>query len=252
MKNFLSKNKKLPIKALILAGGRGTRIGRRTSRSNKCMLKFKGKHLIEYSLDNAVKVGVREIVIVVGHVAESIINHYGNNYKNTPIKYVIQKEQHGLVHAIECAKHRLKNFDFLLFLGDEFLHEPEHVSMIDLFSNRKVFCVCGMIAVKSKKHISKTYSIFFDSESRRIFRLVEKPSNPTNNLMGTGNIAFRKGILEYLEKTPINPKRQERELPDLIQCAIDDGKQVLYHPVTSTYVNVNTPSDILTLKHIKV
>ncbi|MEN8253412.1 MAG: nucleotidyltransferase family protein [Patescibacteria group bacterium] len=247
----MPKRKNNSLKALILAGGRGSRLGRKTIKKNKCMLKFKGKRLIERSLDNAVKMQVSEIIIVVGHVAESIINHYGNEYENTKIKYVIQKEQLGLVHAIESAKIHLKNSDFLLFLGDEFLYKPDHAPMIEHLKNKKTFCVCGMIAVKNKKHISKTYSIFFDQETRQIFRLVEKPNNPTNNLMGTGNIIFRKGILNYLNKTPINPKRNERELPDLIQCAIDDGKRVLYHPITSTYVNVNTPSDILTLKNLK-
>ena len=85
------------LKALILAGGRGERVNDYTQKENKCMLKFQGKHLIEYSLENAVKLNVKEIIIVVGYMAERIINTYGNLFKGTPIRYIIQGEQADLL-----------------------------------------------------------------------------------------------------------------------------------------------------------
>ena len=91
------------LKALILAGGRGKRLENVTSNINKCMLPFNKRPLIQYSLENAVMAKVTEIVIVVGYRAEDIINNIGTHYKNIAIKYVIQKEQKGLVHAIEST-----------------------------------------------------------------------------------------------------------------------------------------------------
>ena len=73
------------LKALILAGGNGKRLKDNTADSNKCMLKFGGKYLIQYSLDNAVKLDVTEIVIVVGYLAEQIINEFGNCYSGKKI-----------------------------------------------------------------------------------------------------------------------------------------------------------------------
>jgi len=240
----------LKLKALILAGGRGKRLNKHAKEKNKCMLEFHGKPLIEYSLDNSRNLNVTEIIIVVGHLAEHIINTYGNSYNGTPIKYVIQKEQMGLVHAIECARSTINDFDFILFLGDEFLLDPDHVSLINSFKTEDAFAICGVIKVKDISIISKTYSILYDLESKRIFRLVEKPRNPSNDLMGTGNVIFKNQILEYIEKTPINQQRGERELPDLIQCAVDDGKKVFYQILASTYVNVNTPEDLIVVKKI--
>jgi len=72
------------------------------------MIKVQGKHLIEYNLDCAVDVDVDEMVIVVGYKAEDIINFLGNHYKGRAIKYVIQSEQRGLVHAVECAQKTIK------------------------------------------------------------------------------------------------------------------------------------------------
>lgn len=250
MRTSSTKNEKITLKAVILAGGRSRRLSGHIDEKNKCMLKFGGKPLIEYSLENAIKSNVKEIIVVVGHFAEQIINSWGNVYKGTPIKYVIQLEQHGLVHAIECSKNVIGDSDFILFLGDEFFISPNHRSLIDVFSKEKAFAVCGVIKVNDKKKISKTYSILFDHNSQRILRLIEKPKNPLNNFMGTGNIVFKNEILNYINITPINQQRGEKELPDLVQCAIDDGKKVFYNFIASTYVNVNTPKDTTVIKKI--
>jgi NDP-sugar pyrophosphorylase family protein len=236
------------LKALILAGGRGKRLGEVTDDINKAMLTFGERHLIEYSLDNAVNLAVREIVIVVGYMAEQIINAFGNRYHDIPVKYVIQREQKGLVHAIECSRAAVEQADFLLLLADEFFIKPEHAAFLRFFRESRAFAVCGVVTVDDMSRIGKTYSVLADGQSKRVFRLVEKPKNPMNNIMGTGNIFFKNDIFDYIPLTPINQLRQEKELPDLIQCAIDDGKAVLYFPLASTYVNVNTPEDILVLK----
>ena len=55
---------------------------------------------------------------------------------------------------------------------------------------------------------------------------------------------FRSAIFDYVELTPINQSRGEKELPDLIQCAIDDGHVVRAFDIGDGYVNINTPDDI--------
>jgi len=239
-------------KALILAGGRGKRLNNHIKEENKCMLKFDGKPLIKYSLENAAKLNVEEIIIVVGYLAERIINAFGNSFKGVPIKYVIQLEQKGLVHAIECSKNAIGNSDFFLFLGDEFLINADHISMVKKFSEECAFAVCGVIKVNDMTQISKTYSILFNSKSHQIVGLIEKPKHPLNNFMGTGNCIFKNKIFDYIKNTPINQNRGEKELPDLIQCVIDDGKKVFYYNLATTYVNVNTPEDIIVIKNLRL
>ena len=237
-------------KAVVLAGGRGKRLNNLTEDRNKCMLEFEGKNLIEYSLDLAVDSGVKEVVCLVGYRAEDIINHYGIAYRGVRIQYVIQDEGRGLVHAIECCREAIDGSDFMLFLGDEILIKPRHSEMIgDFSSDENIFAICGVLRVEDTELIKNTYSILFD-ETKRILRLVEKPRRPFNNIMGTGNCIFRNGVFDYIEKTPINQSRGERELPDLIQCAIDDGNIVKYLFVAENYVNVNTERDIIRVRSV--
>jgi dTDP-glucose pyrophosphorylase len=231
------------MKALILAGGRGSRLDSLTDATNKCMLPLAGRPLVEYSLENAIAAGVSEVVLVVGHLAEQIINAYGNVYQGTPIRYVIQWEQRGLVHAVECAREAIGDSDFMLFLADEVLIEPRHPEMMETFASQDLCVLCGVIEVDDRSQISKTYAII-RGEDDTIHRLIEKPDNPMNDVMGTGNVVFDNRIFDYIEHTPINQQRDEKELPDLIQCAIDDGQAVKAFFIGSRYVNVNTPDEI--------
>lgn len=235
------------MKALVLAGGRGKRLGTRSNEKNKCMLPIDGKPLIEYNLDCLEYTGISQVVIVVGYRAETIINTYGIKYNGKSIEYVIQDEQKGLVHAIECAKDALGKEDFILMLADEFMLNPRHEQMIEKYNQEGLFGVCGVVTVDDINLIKKTYSII-ESDGNRIYRLIEKPSKPMNNIMGTGNCIFKNEILSYIEQTPINQKRGEKELPDLIQCAIDEGNIVKSFEICDRYVNVNSKEELQDLR----
>lgn len=231
------------MKALVLAGGRGKRLDDLSERHNKCMLPINGRPVIEYSLDCAASTDVDEIIIVVGYRAEEIINYLGNRYKNKPVKYVIQWEQRGLVNAIECSRETIGGSDFMLLLGDEILINPKHQIMIDYFRSEECFAVCGALRVDDPTLIRRTYT-FIQGEDHSIYRLVEKPRNPLNNLMGTGDCVFRNAIFSYIDVTPIHHIRNEKELPDLVQCAIDDGNVVKSFMVCDRYANINSLDDI--------
>lgn len=229
------------MKAVVLAAGRGSRLG--GIQGNKCMIPVNGRHVIEYSFDCASGTDVDEMVVVVGYRAEEIINTYGNGYKGMRIKYVVQQEQRGLVHALECCRPMLDGDDFILLLGDEVLINPRHQGLIDEFRKGDAVALCGVLKVEDRSHIRRTYSILHD-DGGRIYRLIEKPRNPQNDIMGTGDCVFKNEILSYIEFTPIHYERKEKELPDLIQSAIDDGKMVRPFTICDRYTNINTPEDI--------
>lgn len=231
------------MKALILAGGRGKRLGSIPDSSNKCMLEVKGRPVLEYNLDRAVELDADKIIIVVGHKAEDIINTYGINYKGKRIRYVIQWEQKGLVHAIECAKDAVDKDDFFLLLGDEVLVNTRHKEMLKVFLREDVFAICGVMFQKEKEKIRKTYTVLTD-DNGRIIRLIEKPKKALNNWQGTGHCMFKNGILSYIERTPIHNERKEKELPDFIQCAVDDGWSVKIFDICDAYTNINSEEDL--------
>ena len=104
---------------MILAAGRGTRVGGKTDFID-------GRPLLDNSLNCAVSVGVEEIVLVVGYQAECIGNPYESFHEGRRIKYVIHHEQQGLVGAMEPSKATVGDTHLALFLGQEFQIEPRH------------------------------------------------------------------------------------------------------------------------------
>jgi dTDP-glucose pyrophosphorylase len=232
------------MKGLILAAGKGERLNNQPTRINKCMIKINGKPVIAYSLECAAGAGVEEIVVVVGYRAEDIINTIGTAYKNTKIRYVIQWKQEGLVHAIECAREALAGEDFLLILGDEIMINPRDSEMIKEYKKDKnMFGLCGVLWTGNPDQIRKTYTLDLDGDNR-IRQLVEKPGKPFNNYQGTGHCVFNNKIFEYMEITPINPQRNQKELPDLIQTVINKGNIVKSFLICDRYVNINAREDI--------
>ncbi len=232
------------MKAIILAAGRGKRLKEKTEPANKSMLTFKDRHLIEYSLETARLSKVDEIIIVVGYRAADIVNKFGIQYANIKIRYVIQEEQKGLVNALEYARDALDGDDFILLLADEIMIHPNPQEMIETFKKENLFVMCGVTRVKDRSQISKTYTVICNETDNRIYRLIEKPRNPFNDIMGTGNGILKNEIFDYIPYTPINYVRKEKELPDLIQCSIDDGNPVKLFFINAQYVNINTPEDI--------
>ena len=231
------------MKAVILAGGRGKRLKETTNSSNKCMLEVDNKPVLEYNLDRALEMDIDEVVMVVGYRAEDIINRYGTSRNGVRIRYVIQWEQKGLVHAIECSKDAIERDDFFLLLGDEVLINSRHKEMIREFIDSGLFTACGVCVQQDKSKIGRTYAVLANDEDR-VFRLIEKPKKPLNSLQGTGNCIFKNEILRYIERTPIHPERGEKELPDLIQCAVDDGQLVKIFHICDAYTNVNSIEDL--------
>lgn len=237
------------MKAVIIAGGKGTRIEDVTKDKNKAMLKIYDKSLLEYNLDRALDAEVNEIILVLYHLPEEIIKKIGNEYKGIPVKYVIEKEGKGIVEAINNAKEKIEKSDFIIMLGDEVMINTDIKGMINFFKKKDLFTVCGFVYESDKSSIKRTYSLMINKEGR-IFRLVEKPRFPTNNLKGTGYCIFRNEILDYIDKTPINAYRNQKELVDMIQCAIDDGKDVRAYKIAEKYTNVNTYEDFIVAKDL--
>jgi len=231
------------MKAVILAGGRGSRLNEFTKDKNKSMLTLLGKPLIEYNLEHALQAGVKEIIIVIGYKKEEIIAYVGSNFRGIKVVYVEQKEQKGLVHAIETASKAIGDADFFLMLGDEFLVDANIKGMVARFRKNDCYILCGVVPEPDKSSIAKTYSVM-GNEQGRIFRFIEKPRFPINNIKGTGHCIIKNELLHYIPKTPINMIRQEKEMVDLFQLAIDEGKKVETLLITKSYVNVNTQEDL--------
>lgn len=111
----------IPVEALILAGGKGTRLHGILEDIPKPMAPVNGKPFLEYLMSNLYEKGIRHFVLSVGFRHESIIEYFGDKYKNAAISYVIENEALGTGGAIKYASQYIKNEKFWILNGDTFV-----------------------------------------------------------------------------------------------------------------------------------
>lgn len=115
------------MKLVILAAGKGTRMGELTKDIPKPMLIVCGKNLIEHKLNATPMDQISGIVLVVGYLQEVIRTYFGSEYKGVPITYIEDTIQ-GTGKAVWNAREVL-NEPFLVMMGDDIYH-PDDIRMI--------------------------------------------------------------------------------------------------------------------------
>ena len=118
------------ITAIILAGGRGTRLQSVISEVPKPMAPIHGRPFLEYQLDYWIKQGVSKIILAIGYKANIIQNHFGESYRGIPIQYSVEQEPLGTGGGLRLAVENLDAEYCLLLNGDTFFD----VNLDDLLS----------------------------------------------------------------------------------------------------------------------
>lgn len=232
------------MKGLVLAAGRGKRLNNITQGENKCLLKVNGKPIIQYTMEHLCNLKeITECIVVVGYKAEEVMNCLGNEMNGIKIIYCKQEEQKGLIHAMESAINALSGDDFMLVLGDEFIINNNYQDTIHTFYSSNCSCMIGVIKVDDINLVKKTYTFRFNDEQEMI-DFIEKPEEPFNNYMGTGNVLFKGNVIYQLENVPVNPIRGEKELVGLFNLLLQSSNKISSFVVGDQYFNLNTCQDI--------
>lgn len=118
------------MKAVIFAAGKGKRMGELSDETPKPLLHVLGKSLLEHKLDSLPD-EIDEVLIVVGHLKEKIINDLGENYDGKKITYIVQDELLGTAHCLFlCKEHLLDEERFLVMMGDDIYCKDDMVECL--------------------------------------------------------------------------------------------------------------------------
>ena len=112
------------MEAVILAGGRGTRLNSVVTDVPKPMAKIGDKPFLQYSLDHLVSQGVERFILAVGYKYEAVRAFFGQTYQGVPIEYSIEYEPLGTGGALRQAMNRVEGKDFLAINGDSLFKIP--------------------------------------------------------------------------------------------------------------------------------
>lgn len=224
---------------VLLAAGRGSRLG--TSVTNKCFLKIHNKCLLDHNLEMFLTLGISEIIIIVGYNSDYIKKYIGNVYHNIPVIYVMQEQLLGIAHAIKIASDYIHD-NFIMCLSDELFINPKITEMNRTFESNSFACLCGAV-VDTEENIQKAYTMKLSADGT-IIQLKEKPEITFNCWKGTGCCFMQETMLPLLKQLQPNVKRNEYEMGDWIQLAIDCGLICKMYPIADKNFNINTINDL--------
>ena len=198
---------------VLLAAGKGVRAYPATKLIPKALLEVDGIPLIERNIKiMRDHLGISEIIIVVGHYGDQLVDYLGRKTLDVNFKFVIQKEQKGIGHALLTAEEQINGRKFIVMLADEFYLDSQHEDLLKLVDYDAVL----MFRHESdKSKISRNYTGIINHENR-VLSLVEKPVNPDSHLMGVGTYLLSEKIFHYIRSTPPSALRGEVEITDVL------------------------------------
>jgi glucose-1-phosphate thymidylyltransferase len=214
------------MKALVLAGGAGTRLRPITHTSAKQLVPVANKPILFYGLEQIRDAGITDVGIIVGDTAAEIEAAIGDGSAlGIRATYIPQDAPLGLAHAVLTAAEFLGDDDFVMFLGDNLIEG----GIADMVAEFRAGTSEAQLLLKRVEDPQR-FGVAALKADGTIDFLVEKPVDPPSDLALVGVYLFRSSIVEAAGS--IAPSaRGELEITDAIQWLLDQGK-----PVTSSLV----------------
>lgn len=229
---------------VILAAGRGQRLGKLGQIYPKPLLPVGNKPIMQHQLEDMIGVGIKEYIIVVGHLKDKIMDYFSDGSRwNVKITYVEQKEKLGIAHAVLQLEPMIE-VPFVLYLGDIFMVTSRLNSLIDTFVKNGATAVLSTKKEEDVSNIRKNFSVLLH-ESGMVRRVIEKPRYIHCDRKGCGIYLFDPLIFDAIRRTPRTAMRDEYEITTSIQKVIDDGFPVYDVDVVDWDMNVTSPKDLL-------
>lgn len=228
------------MKALVLSGGKGTRLRPLTFTCAKQLIPVANKPILGYVLDQVAATNIKKVGIITAHETGQFVKDYvkqGSNW-NLNVSYIPQ-EPLGLAHAVKTAMRFLGKDSFIMCLGDNVTGQGLN-SFVKKFKNEQLD---ALIILKEVDNPS-SFGIAQLDDKGNIVRLVEKPKTPIGNLAIIGTYLFSNKVHEAIAR--IKPSwRGELEITDAIQEMINMGFSVKAEILNSWWLDTGKKDDIL-------
>jgi UDP-N-acetylglucosamine diphosphorylase / glucose-1-phosphate thymidylyltransferase / UDP-N-acetylgalactosamine diphosphorylase / glucosamine-1-phosphate N-acetyltransferase / galactosamine-1-phosphate N-acetyltransferase len=230
-------------KAVLLAAGRGTRMGELTNSIPKPMIVVRSKPILQHIIEGLHGAGVGEFLVVVGYRAD-VVTGYFNDGSNVgaSISYVTQLTQDGTGRVVELAHEFVGKEPFILHYGDILVDPENYTKTVNLPAD-----VEAIVTVKGNEDCSKGGAVFVDEEMR-VTDLREKlaASEHSSPWYNAGIYTFRPSILEWTAKLQPSP-RGEFELTDAVRGLAQSGKHVQAIELQGEWADVRDPGIVAQL-----
>lgn len=228
------------MKALVLSGGKGTRLRPLTFTCAKQLIPVANKPILGYVLDQVAATTIRKVGVITAPETGRYVEDYVGDGSSWSLKVsYIPQEPLGLAHAVKTAKRFLGQDSFVMCLGDNLTGQGLNMFVKKFKSEH----LDALIILKEVENPS-SFGIAQLDEKGNIVHLVEKPKTPMGNLAIIGTYLFSNKIHQAIER--IKPSwRGELEITDAIEEMIRMGFSVKAEILASWWLDTGKKDDIL-------
>ncbi len=216
------------IKAIIPVAGVGSRLRPHTHTTPKALIHVAGRPILAHILDDLERLGVTDVVLVVGHMSDHIRAYVDTHYAHLTRSYVDQPERLGLGHAVRMTRDLVLGHPVFIVLGDT-IFRADFSAVVNGGES-----AIGVHEVDDPRRFG-----IVETKDGYASRLVEKPDQPTSNLAIVGvyylaDSALLFDALDTLVEKDIRTKG-EYQLTDALQLMIERGHRIRPFKVDGWY-----------------
>ena len=233
------------MKALILAGGAGTRLRPITHSRAKQLVPVANKPILFYGIEAMVDAGITDIGVIVGDTRDEVMAALGDGSMfGASITYIPQDAPLGLAHCVLIARPFLGDDEFVMYLGDNLL-EQDLSAFVSAFSAARASATPPSAQILLKRVPDpQQFGIATLDADGHVVRLVEKPIDPPSDLALVGVYLFDATIHEAVAS--IKPSdRGELEITDAIQWLIDEQHVVRCELLSGWWIDTGKLTPLL-------
>jgi glucose-1-phosphate thymidylyltransferase len=229
------------MKALVLSGGKGTRLRPLTHTMPKQLVPVANQPILGYVFNHIRDAGIKEVGVVVSPETQNDVRRFlgkGSRW-HVRITYIPQEQPLGLAHAVKIARPFLGNASFVMYLGDNLLAQGIKEFMEEFHTTN----LDALIFLKAVDN-PRAFGVAVLNKKGQVTKLVEKPEDPPSNLALVGVYFFSPAIHEAIER--IRPSgRGELEITDAIQELMRSGGSIRGQILEDWWLDTGKKDDFL-------
>jgi NDP-sugar pyrophosphorylase family protein len=232
---------------MILAAGKGTRMGSITAARPKPLLEIGGVPLLQHILTGLAGLGISHAVVVIGYLGEQLERHFGDGGAvGLRITYCRQERQTGTAQAALLARRHLDLAPLVISFGDILCAASNYRKLVESFAAQPCDALLGLNPVDDPWAGAAVYR-----DGDRVTRIIEKPPRGSSSTRwnNAGVMVLTPAVWPVLEELPPS-ERGEYELPQGIARMVEMGCDVRGVELTGFWSDVGTPEELERLNRL--
>jgi len=225
------------LKAVILAGGEGTRLKPLTYKRPKPLIPIAGEPCVDYMIKSLVSAGFKRLIVTTGYMSDTLIKSIGDGKKfGANILYAFEENPAGTAGAVKNVEEFLDN-TFVVASGDV-LADVDIKALYEYHKKKKAVATMALTTVENPTE----FGIVGLDENNRIIKFKEKPKEGEifSNLVNAGIYILEPKVIDYI------PENQMFDFSkNVFPALLNDGQPIFGAPISGLWMDIGRPSDVL-------